>query len=57
MLDGVETDADRKTREYYERIHRLKELKDVEGLCKCGSSDFACKCVYAAYHAEMEANA
>jgi hypothetical protein len=53
----VETDKDRETREYYERIHRLKELKDVEGLCKCGSSDFACKCVSAAYHAEMEAHA
>jgi hypothetical protein len=53
----VETDDERETREYYERIERLKQLKDMEGLCKCGSSDFACKCVSAAYHAEMEAHA
>ena len=48
----VETDKDRETRKYYERIRRLNQLK--EKVCKCGKQDIACPCVSAAYHAESE---
>jgi hypothetical protein len=45
----VETEADRETREYYERLRRLRKLKEDRCTCderdSCGAPKLDCKCV------------